>query len=390
MVTDPWFFLLLTLGPLVYWLLPARFRSAFLVVLSTGYLGSKAPLATVAVVGWTVAFLWAVPRAAAMNPATRWIGGLIGLVLGYMVLFKHVPVIVSTLFHNDLEKAIVLPLGASYYVFKLVHYAVETNRKNLEPHTWWDALAWTTLFPAFTAGPIERLDHFLANREHDASVQMFTEGTTRIVHGMIKKFVLADAILLRGAEILGSPETIHRASTPRVWAFLFLMYLWGYLDFSAYSDIAIGASRLFGIKLMENFDWPIVANSISAFWKRWHMTLAGWCQVYVYMPFVGYSRNPYVATYLTFLTMGLWHGAAFNWVCWGLFHGTGVATHLTWSRYKRGRKWHKWMDKGWYSYVGILPTTVFVTAAAAFPSTHLLGGWQGLRVFAKLFFISLP
>ena len=390
MVTDPWFFLLLLVGPLVYWLLPARVRTAFLVALSTGYLATKAPGATAAVVGWTLGFLWAVPRAAAMAPSTRWIGGLIGLILGYLVVFKHLPVIASTLFHNDLERAIVLPLGASYYVFKLVHYAVEVNRNNIAAHTWWDALAWTTMFPAFTAGPIERFDHFLTHREHEPSVPMFTEGTTRLVHGMIKKFVFADGILLRAAELLGSADSIHTASTPRVWAFLFAMYLWGYLDFSAYSDIAIGASRLFGIRLMENFDWPVFANSISTFWKRWHMTLAGWCQVYVYMPFVGYYRNPYVATYLTFLTMGMWHGAAFNWVFWGLFHGTGVATHLTWSRYKRGRKWHKWMDKGWYSYVGIVPTTIFVTAAAAFPTTASLGGLQGLRVFAKLFFISLP
>ena len=110
----------------------------------------------------------------------------------------------------------------------------------------------------------------------------------------------------------------------KVWGFLALTYLYAYLDFSAYTDIAIGASRLFGIKIMENFNFPILAINISDFWKRWHMTLAGWCQTYIYMPVMARTRTPYAAVFATFTMMGLWHGATAGWLLWGLYHATGV------------------------------------------------------------------
>lgn len=389
MLSDPLFLSILVVGPFLYWnLIPAERRSWFLAFVSIGYLALKAPGATAAVVFWTLAFFWAVPRARQASRPLRAVGGLIGLLLGYLVLFKHLPVIFDALASTELEAKVILPLGASYYVFKLVHYAVEVTRGSIEEHDAYDALAWTTLFPAFLAGPIERFDHFLANRHAQPSAAMFASGITRIVHGLIKKLVIADVFLLG---LAGSvPEmlaTLNQRSTPEVWWFLFLMYLWAYLDFSAYSDIAIGSARLFGIELMENFDWPVLAENIGQFWKRWHMTLAGWCQSYVYLPFVGLTRNPYAATYATFLVMGIWHGAAFNWLFWGLFHGTGVSIHLRWNRYKRKKKWHKWMNKGWWAWAGVLPTTLFVTAAAAFTTTVPQGGWAALRLFGKLFFI---
>ena len=389
MIGDPLFLAALVVGPALYWLVvPVHRRSYFLAALSVLYLAARAPGATGAVLGWTLLVYWAVPRTMNASRPTRALAGLLGVLLGYLVLFKHVPVILDALATNELEAKVILPLGASYYVFKLVHYGVEVARGKVEEHDVFDMLAWTTLFTAFVAGPIERFDHFLSNRHEAPSRAMFASGITRIVHGMIKKLLLADVVLLGLAgpvpELL---RTLDQRSTLDVWGFVFLMYLWAYLDFSAYSDIAIGAARLFGIELMENFDWPILATNISQFWKRWHMTLAGWCQSYVYLPFVGFTRNPYLSTIATFLVMGLWHGAALNWLFWGVFHGAGVSAHLTWSRYKRRRKWHKWMDKGAWAWVGIVPTTLFVTAAAAFTTTVPQGGWAALRLFGKLFFI---
>lgn len=386
-LTDPWFFVLLVAGPLVFWRLPTAWRMSALSALSIGYLGSKAPGSTLAIVAWTLAFVALAPRITDARKPLQFAAGMILAILGFLVAFKYAPPIVDAITGSELEAAIFLPLGLSYYAFKLIHYVVESKRGNLPEHRLSDVLAWTTLFPAFTAGPIERFDHFLKEREETPSKAMYVEGWTRIVHGIVKKLIFADGIALGAAQMFGSASHPEAMSTPATWAFTFFMYLWAYLDFSAYSDLAIGGGRLFGIRLMENFNWPILANSISNFWKRWHMTLAGWCQVHVYMPFVGISRNPYAATYLTFLTMGLWHGAALNWVFWGLFHGTGVAVHLTWSRYKRKRKWHKWMDKGWWKYAGILPTTLFVTAAASFTTTAHVGWREGLVMFLKLFFI---
>jgi len=374
---------------MVYWLLiPVRARTPFLVLLSAAYLGWKSPAATAAIFLWTTLFVWAAPRAKTASQPRRVTGALILAILGWLALFKYAPVLADALGTTELESLLLLPIGISYYAFKLIHYAVEVGRGRIPEHSLWDALAWTMLFPAFTAGPIERFDHFLLHRREQPSEAQIASGITRIFHGMIKKLLLADGFLLVLAGDSGSfLATLDQHTTLEAWGFLFLMYLWAYLDFSAYSDIAIGASRLFGIELMENFNWPVVAASISDFWKRWHMSLAAWCQSYVYMPSVGLTRNPYVATYATFLVMGMWHGAAFNWLCWGFFHGTGVAVHLTWKRYKRRRKWHKWMDKGAWRFVGIPPTLAFVTAAAAFTTTVEHGGWAGLRLFAKLFFV---
>jgi alginate O-acetyltransferase complex protein AlgI len=163
-----------------------------------------------------------------------------------------------------------------------------------------------------------------------------------------------------------------------------------YLDFSAYSDIAIGSSQLFGIRIMENFNWPIFAENISVFWKRWHMTLSGWCQTYIYLPVIGLTRNPYVATYLTFIAIGLWHSGTTGALAWGLYHGTGISVFGYWNRYRRRRKW-RGLDRPYGKCLSIPLTFSFVSAGSVFFATDGVASPYGvLRVFAKLIFIDLP
>jgi alginate O-acetyltransferase complex protein AlgI len=163
------------------------------------------------------------------------------------------------------------------------------------------------------------------------------------------------------------------------------------MDFSAYSDIAIGASRLFGIRIMENFDFPILAQNIANFWQRWHMTLGRWCQSYVYMPMIGLTRNPYIAVYCTWLAIGLWHAGSLNWVFWGLYHGTGVAIFVAWGRFKRRKKWF-FLDKiVILRYMSIPVTFLFVSGSGSFTAIYGHGGvYDGFRILAKLIFINLP
>ncbi|MEZ4320682.1 MAG: MBOAT family O-acyltransferase [Myxococcota bacterium] len=383
MLKDPLFFLCLTVGPLVYWWLPARFRARFLTLMSVAWLATWAPFATAAVVVWTVAFVWGAPsklrQASLMSLA----------VLGYLALFKYIPPILDAFAANPFEAKVILPLGISYYTFKLVHYAFERSRNALPEHDTWDALSWTTLFPAFTAGPIERLDHFLQHRAEEYRPSHLAHGATRILHGLVKKLFIADTLLIA---YLGDPLEVLRhgmadMTSLQAWAYVIVLYLYAYMDFAAYSDIAIGGARLFGIELGENFDWPVLAPNISLFWKRWHMSLAGFCQAYVYMPLVGRTRNPYIAIYGTFLAMGLWHGASLHWVAWGLYHATGIALHLRWTLYKRKRKWNRWMDTSRWRHVGIVPTTLFVSGATAITSTAPLGVGAGLALVAKLLFL---
>ena len=169
-----------------------------------------------------------------------------------------------------------------------------------------------------------------------------------------------------------------------------MTFLYVYMDFSAYSDIAIGSSRLFGIRIMENFNWPIFAQNIGDFWRRWHMTLAGWCQTYVYLPTIGLSRNPFLAVYATFLAIGLWHAGSINYACWGLYHATGVAVFQIWQRFKRRRGW-VFLDHNPWHLLGIPITFLFVTGSFAFTVPHGVGtAYDGLRIFLKLLFINLP
>jgi alginate O-acetyltransferase complex protein AlgI len=168
-----------------------------------------------------------------------------------------------------------------------------------------------------------------------------------------------------------------------------LFFAYAYLDFAAYSDIAIGSSRLFGIRIIENFNFPFVARNINEFWQRWHMSLSGWCRAYVYMPTIGLTRNPYLAIYATMATIGIWHEGSLTWLCWGLYHATGIVVYGSWARFRRRRKWR--LRTGLVPrLVGVGVTMLFVSGSYVFPVAGEHGGLaSAVRPFAKLFGIVL-
>jgi alginate O-acetyltransferase complex protein AlgI len=266
------------------------------------------------------------------------------------------------------------------------------SRRTLKPHSWADFASYMALPPIFTAGPIERFDHFLANRASQWSPQLFAEGATRIVHGLVKKFVIAAMLEPSGDSIASQSQLLEMLPdipTIRVWRYLFRTFLLFYLDFSAYSDVAIGGARLLGVGIQENFDWPILAPNIGAFWKRWHMTLAGWCQSYIYMPLIGKTRNPYVATYLAFLGIGLWHGPTLGWLLWGAWHGTGVAAYVYWTQLKKRRRWVVPANIA-TRVLSTGLTLAFVSTASVLPAVRNVQDLFGvLRILAKMVFVDV-
>ena len=170
-------------------------------------------------------------------------------------------------------------------------------------------------------------------------------------------------------------------------------FVYYYLDFSSYSDIAIGGSRLFGFRICENFNFPLFAASIGEFWQRWHMSLAQWCQSYVYMPLIGLTRNPYTALYATMLTIAMWHGASLNWFFWGIYHATGIVVFQKWVKLRRKhhlfvptRKFDKWV----ITAGGCVITFAFVATSYIFLATIRFGGYAALRLFVKLVGVDLP
>lgn len=415
MVNDINFWLALITGFCSFFIFPAKIRAPVIAFISYAYLFSldgsvlngnnsfdssllfsKNRIALLLLIGWALLFYY-LPKyknhLGRLQKHTTAI--LIISIVAYLAWFKYLPALISYVGGKPLDKHIIIPLGISYFTFKLIHYAIENSRGNFKPHSFGLFFTWLSLFTIFTAGPIERFEHFYSNQQSKVTKEDVAEGLTRIIYGLIKKFVIGGIILtsfLNGYTISEVVTNLNELSTYKVWGFLVISFLIIYMDFSAYSDIAIGSSRLLGFRIMENFNWPIFATNISMFWKRWHMTLANWCQSYVYMYTIGVTRNPYMAVYSTFLVMGLWHAGALNWIAWGLYQATGIVVFMRWSKYKRMNKITLFNHKV-FTFFALIMTMLFMSGSFAFTLTHQVGELDelinALKIIAKLFFINI-
>ena len=377
MLQSPIFWMVLGIGAVIHRVLPERARSWWLIAISTAFLLHLEPVWTGALLGWIVLFYAACPKGPSSSTSwwSRWGTAVLVLaIFGFLVWFKYLP-FARARFSG--AGAYILPVGISYYTFKFIHYAIERRRELLPAHTFADFASYMLLLPIFSAGPIERFDHFKKHAQPYADRSMVIDGLTRIAHGLIKKFVIAAmwVPLLMGQHDTYASFIAHvdQLSPASVLRFLFFTYILAYLDFSAYSDIAIGAARLFGYRIAENFNWPIFAKDIADFWRRWHMSLAAWCRSYIYLPVMGATRKPRVAAYATFIGMGLWHAGSMTWLLWGLYHGTGVAIFTLWSQFQRKRGWHK-KKHPLRSVAAWGLTLLFLTLSYTITSTHLRGG----------------
>ena len=238
--------------------------------------------------------------------------------------------------HNPLYwKNAFLPLGISFFTFEFVHYAVDRYRSKTESGSLGEYLAFILFFPTMVAGPIKRYEDFLpklrsVSREWALDWQ---RGITRILAGLAKKFAIADLLTAYTNHLNRTDIShAHRAVLP-LWLLAYGIKI--YIDFSAYSDIAIGSARLFGIVVPENFDWPYARTNIAEFWRHWHMSLTRWLMDYIYIPLGGSRVRPeraYANIIVTMSISGIWHGAGLNFIVWGLCHGVLLAIHRAWRR----------------------------------------------------------
>ena len=216
---------------------------------------------------------------------------------------------------------IILPVGISFYTFQTLSYTIDVYRKKLDPTKDFIAFAaFVSFFPQLVAGPIERatnlLPQFYKKREFEYGKAV--DGMRQILWGLFKKIVIADNCALY-VNIIFDDHTQHSGSTLLLGAVLFAFQIYG--DFSGYSDIAIGTSRLFGFNLKQNFAFPYFSRDIAEFWRRWHISLSTWFRDYVYIP-LGGSRGSHGNTirnvFVIFLVSGFWHGANWTFIVWGL------------------------------------------------------------------------
>lgn len=218
---------------------------------------------------------------------------------------------------------ILLPVGISFYTFQALSYTIDIYRHKMKPtHDVVAFFAFISFFPQLVAGPIERATNLLPQFEKSRTFDYITavDGMRQILWGLFKKIVVADTCAVAVNQIFANYQTLD--SLNLVWgACLFTFQIYG--DFSGYSDIAIGIAKLFGIRLQQNFNYPYFSRDIAEFWRRWHISLTTWFRDYIYIPLGGSRCSKWKSfrnTMVIFLVSGLWHGANWTFICWGIYH----------------------------------------------------------------------
>jgi alginate O-acetyltransferase complex protein AlgI len=234
---------------------------------------------------------------------------------------------------------VILPVGISFYTFQTMSYALDVYRREMPAtrHVM-DFLAYVSFFPQLVAGPIERGKHLLPQFSETRHITwpMVEEGIWLCLWGLFKKVVLADNLAPLVDLVYGHPRP---GALMVAWATT-AFGLQIYCDFSGYSDIARGTARMLGFDIMLNFNLPYVATSLREFWRRWHISLSTWLRDYLYIGLGGNRRGAartYINLFITMLLGGLWHGAAWNFVTWGAWHGAGLAAERLWKWRAPGR-----------------------------------------------------
>jgi alginate O-acetyltransferase complex protein AlgI len=252
--------------------------------------------------------------------------------LGLLAAFKYANFIVENL--NGVTRLfgvtplrlghVHLPIGISFFTFHALSYLIDVYRGQVRPQRKpVDFALYITMFPQLIAGPIIRYHDIAAQLgTHRINGPEFAGGIRRFVLGLGKKVLIANTVAVQADLIFAIP---HKDLTaPVAWLGIVLYTLQIYFDFSAYSDMALGLGHMFGLRFLENFNYPYIAESITEFWRRWHISLSNWYRDYLYIP-LGGNRGGRLRTYfnlvMVFFLCGLWHGASWSFVAWGLFHG---------------------------------------------------------------------
>ena len=265
--------------------------------------------------------------------ARRLMAGAVGVDLAVLVFFKYARFLVenaNAVFAAAGARAfevpdVVLPIGISFFTFHAISYVVDVYRRDaVAQKSPVHAALYLLLFPQLIAGPIIRYREIagqLATRA--VTIDEFAYGVRRFIVGLAKKMLIANVVAVPVDAIFGMDPA--GLSAGHAWLGIVGYTLQIYFDFSGYSDMAIGLGAMFGFRFPENFDHPYVAESVQEFWRRWHMSLSNWFRDYVYVPLGGNRVRPsrvYGNLVTVFFLCGLWHGASWNFVVWGLFHGS--------------------------------------------------------------------
>ncbi len=382
------YFPILIFSAIIYWALPKqRNRNLFLTAVSLAFIYWFDKNAVIVVIGLTLfTFLiaWWIEKSQGGKLAHTI--GIVGLLL-VLAIFKYLGFLSGTLnslfsFVHQLPvfqfEKLFLPLGISYITFKYISYLTDIQWGLFKKGNFLDLLCYGSLFTIFAAGPIERFDRMKPQFESDKIVfklNYVEVAFERIIFGLFQKQILADRLAEYTLQFWYYPTTYTLVSQIIV---LFGYALQMYLDFSGYSSIAIGSSRLFGLTIMENFNNPYLASNISQFWRRWHISLSEWIRDYIFFPLYQYKSYSFwlfvCVPIIAMALCGLWHGASWNYVLWGIWHGVGIAIYHYWNKYKKKhKKFELALNTPIISRTAILVTFFYVSLGGIIFRTTNLG-----------------
>lgn len=342
--TEPGFlflFLPVLLG--LYWTVrPTEWRNLLLVIASVIFYAKGGGAFTWLILG-SIAFNYVMAigvgraRDVSESRAKALVTVAVAVNLAVLVVFKYANFLVHNVnlllgtFEIDSSlgaPGIVLPIGISFFTFHAISYVVDVYRRAaVAQKSPVHAALYLLLFPQLIAGPIIRYREIadqLARRVID--LDGFAEGVRRFIVGLGKKMLIANVVAVPADRIFAMPP--DQVSAAHAWLAVVCYTLQIYFDFSGYSDMAIGLGRMFGFRFPENFRWPYIAGSVQDFWRRWHISLSSWFRDYVYVPLGGNRASParvYLNLVTVFFLCGLWHGASWSFVVWGLYHGMFLA-----------------------------------------------------------------
>jgi D-alanyl-lipoteichoic acid acyltransferase DltB (MBOAT superfamily) len=264
---------------------------------------------------------------------------------------------------------LLLPLGMSYIIFRLIHFVVEVYKKKSPQCSFIEFGLYVLFFPTFLAGPVERFKPFHTQTMEMKAPDLSTinQGLYRVLLGVVKKFVVADNLARWVIPALQTPESYPR--------FLVILFVYGtaiqiYLDFSGYTDMALGVSRLFGYKIIENFNRPFFQRNIAMFWRNWHISVYSWIRDYFFFPFFGYRASTlkiYLGIFMTMIVFTLWHRGNLNFLLLGIYNGLGL---VVWQLFQEMKKKYpsirQWSLRSYFNPAAIFFTFNFISLSFLF------------------------
>jgi alginate O-acetyltransferase complex protein AlgI len=363
-------FIFFVLFVLIYWVLPRKWQNLYVIGYTfafISYFSFYSALALAAITG----FVYAIARV--RSNQARWILLAISLLSVFFIIYK----IQLSTDVNDRVTSIFL-LGFSFYILRAIHYLADTYKHGVVTHLFSHFVGYMFFLPTIVVGPINRFNEFVRENERRRwDGRLVSLGLERILYGYAKVIVLANYYV--GYSLGGYISSL--GAEQAAWASYLECVQYGlnlYLQFSGYSDIAIGFALLLGLRISENFNYPFFRKNISEFWRSWHISLTSWCRDYIYISVMAFSRQPYLAILSSMVILGIWHEFSLRYLLWGLYHGTGI---VIWQYFQSIKSYLPKMNHPLFKKIGdtiayIITLNFVMLSFAITKDKSLVAAWQ--------------